>query len=219
MAILRIQRNYTAASEGLAQEGIMASTRSAGIESGNGSNDSAATKSEPTAWNDFWEKAWSAPFIQLDKMDYDRLSKLGTDVSRLVYLRVWNNFGLKGIWRMFLLYDAKIDVTFTNNIISTPMAGGKGTIKEGINAKDYDVTISGRLFSLFKNVPPLETLLLFRQSIENQDAIYLFSPYLSVYGIHRVVLERYDMVQETSNVQKYTLKFVTDRYSEFNLTV
>ncbi len=218
MAILRIQRNYTAASEGLAQEGIMASTRSAGIESGNGSNGSVATKSEPTAWNDFWEKAWSAPFVQLDgEIDYDRLSTLVTDVSRLVYLRVWNN--LKNWWRMFLLYDAKIDVTFTNNIISTPMAGGKGTIKEGINAKDHNITITGRIFSLFKNAPPLEASLLFSKCLEYQDAIYVFSPYLSVYGIHRVILEKYDMTQETNNIQKCVLKFVTDRYSEFNLTV
>ncbi len=45
------------------------------------------------------------------------------------------------------LSGAKIDVYRKNTIVSTALAGRRGTVKEFIKAEDYDITISGQLIS------------------------------------------------------------------------
>lgn len=84
------------------------------------------------------------------------------------------------------LSGAKIDVYRKNTIVSTALAGRRGTVKEFIKAEDYDITISGQLISNYWGKPaayPVESLRTLISLMQVEDVIEVSSAYLGFFEI------------------------------------
>lgn len=113
------------------------------------------------------------------------------------------------------LSGAKIDVTLQNTIVSTALAGRRGTVKEFIKAEDYKITISGQLISTNSGKPtayPVDQLRTLISLMQAEDAIEVSSAYLGFFDVSKVVLKSFTMNQEPKylNVQPFKLELLSD---------
>ncbi len=113
------------------------------------------------------------------------------------------------------LAGAKIDVTRKNTIVSTALAGRKGTVKEFIKAEDYNISISGQLINTNSGKPtayPVDQLRTLINLMQAEDAIEVSSAYLGFFDVSKVVLESFTINQDPKylNVQPFNLKLISD---------
>lgn len=113
------------------------------------------------------------------------------------------------------LAGAKIDVQRQNTIVSTALAGRKGTVKEFIKAEDYKITISGQLINTNRSKPtayPVEQLRTLISLMQSEDAIEVSSAYLGFFDVSRVVLTSFTINQDPKylNVQPFKLELISD---------
>jgi len=198
MAILTIDnRVFYPIEGGLANNGCTCTPPDGETES----NTNGETESKDL-WKTMWNKAWTEVFDA--NFEADSL----TNAANLVYFKVPDK-----LW-MFVLVDPRINVTFTNTIAQTPLIGKKHSIKEYIGGNDYEIVMTGTLMSAFKDAPPLESLALLRQCVETQGRLIVYSGLLLTYGITRVVLKEFKLIQQVKdlalNTPQYSLTFVAD---------
>lgn len=113
------------------------------------------------------------------------------------------------------LAGAKIDVQLQNTIVSTALAGRRGTVKEFIKAEDYKIIISGQLINTYLGKPtayPVEQLRTLVSLMQAEDAIEVSSAYLGFFDVSKVVLRSFTMNQEPKylNVQPFKLELLSD---------
>ena len=120
------------------------------------------------------------------------------------------------------IIDAEIDVTRKNTIKETALVHREGTVKELIQANDYDVTITGHLFSDSRTpnsaIFPQEQLRDLNGVLSTKEPLKIISVYTDSFDIHWVVLKSAEFFQSKNkylNVLGFTLKMVSDTEHTF----
>lgn len=116
--------------------------------------------------------------------------------------------------------DVLIKVEQVNTIKETPLVGTKGTIKEYIQAHDYNVIIRGNLISENPKAFPYEMLQGLIRILQEPAALKVASKYLEAFDISKIVLKRadYDQTQQKfTNVMPFSLTFISDEDYELQV--
>ena len=127
-----------------------------------------------------------------------------------------------GVYEIILI-GAEISAMRNNTIVSTPLVGRKGTVKEFIAAQDYKIEISGNLRrseyypqytrdESYSRAYPIEMLREFVKLIEAQDLISVANVFLNSLGIKKLVLNQHSFQpsQKFQNLQPFRFSFISD---------
>lgn len=132
----------------------------------------------------------------------------------------------------FTLIECVISLSQEKNIVSTPLQGRDGTIKEFISDGDYQITIAAavnnyhekieeegednRIYSSFDY--PKEKVQGLHELLKVQDTLIVESPFLALFGINSAVVKSYSLEQEThSNRQALQIMMISDEAYEIKL--
>lgn len=119
-----------------------------------------------------------------------------------------------------VMNDAVVAVSRTKNIVSTQMVGMNGTVKEYINDGDYSMNIvvgvaavrDGKIVDEY----PAEGLRELRKFLDGNEALSVYSEFLSIFEIDRIVVKSFSVSQDTaSNYQAVSIGAVSDE--EYNI--
>ncbi|MHB9003520.1 MAG: DUF6046 domain-containing protein [Coriobacteriia bacterium] len=119
-----------------------------------------------------------------------------------------------------LLYDVKIDPTFENTIVRTPVTKRRGTIKEFIQASDISLNVTGNLISNSQYGFPLEEFELILELLKLEENFSMYSVFSYTMGVHKVVLQSVGFPQSSQkyvNVMPFTLRLISDE--DYELTI
>lgn len=110
-----------------------------------------------------------------------------------------------------LHFDAAVCcVMREKHIVATPIAGRNGTIKELVQADDYDIELQLDLICTDDRYPEQQL----RELVDMADAnaeVYLDSDFLRIFDIDRAVVQSIEVQQAThSNVQRVLLHLKSD---------
>ena len=116
--------------------------------------------------------------------------------------------------------DAVVSVTRKKNIVTTSMVGMDGTVKEYVNADDYQVKIAVGVQAVrdgvFVDEYPTEGIKQLRQFFDLNEPILVNSAFLEIFNIDRIVITDFSLIQATeSNYQPITLSALSD--TEYNV--
>ncbi len=124
-----------------------------------------------------------------------------------------------------LFREVIISVTQERNIVTTPLQGRDGTIKEYISNGDYGITLDIALtdyegepseqadeeFLLPKQDYPLSQLETLRKLLTTPEAVEVESDFLYAFGIKSAVVTSFSLQQEThSNRQSVQIQMLSD---------
>ena len=127
------------------------------------------------------------------------------------------------------LYECIITINQEKNIVTTPLQGRDGTIKEYISDGDYAITIDAAVCSYVINqnedadyteshsypVAQLQELISF---LKIKDTLKVQSDFLILFGVTDAVVKSYGMVQEThSNRQSFQIQMLSDTPYEIKI--
>ena len=112
-----------------------------------------------------------------------------------------------------ILINVVQTVELKNTIISTPVQGLSGTVKEYISAQDYLVTMSGSIIGNDPNTFPTANFQKLIRIIETADWIEVVSEYLKLFNIHYLVMDHYRCVQTPGfqHKQDFEIVFLSDK--------
>lgn len=132
-----------------------------------------------------------------------------------------------------LFQEVIISVTQERNIVTTPLQGRDGTIKEYISNGDYGITLDIALtdyegepseqadeeFLLPKQDYPLNQLETLRKLLTTPEAVEVESDFLYAFGIKSAVVTSFSLQQEThSNRQSVQIQMLSDEPYEIKVT-
>jgi len=131
-----------------------------------------------------------------------------------------------------ILIGAEISAMRNNTIVSTPLVGRRGTVKEFISSQDYKITISGELIrsekypqytrdDAYSLAYPIEMLQDFVRLIDSQETVEIANVFLKTLGVTNVVIEnhRFKQTQKLLNVQPFSFSFISDQNIDlYNIT-
>ncbi len=116
-----------------------------------------------------------------------------------------------------ILRGVKIDavvmtITQSKNIVTTPIQGRNGTVKEYISDNDYQIEIEGVLATR-DNSYPIDDVNNLIEILKAPVAIKMVSKYLAHFGITDVVVTGYEMPQSTGyeNIQQFRISGLSDK--------
>ena len=123
------------------------------------------------------------------------------------------------------LVECVITVNQEKNIVTTPMQGRDGTVKEYISDGDYTLSVAAAVssYSIDQNFQndhsyPLSQLEDAIALLQIKDTLEVHSDFLTLFGINNVVVKGYAMVQEThSNRQAFTIQMLSDTAYEIKM--
>lgn len=121
-----------------------------------------------------------------------------------------------------------LSVTQEKNIVSTPLQGRDGTVKEYISDGDYNITAEiavtnynqkgGELNDESSFEYPKEKLETLVKLLQVKDTIIVDSAFLDVFGVTSVVVQSYSLQQEThSNRQSLQIQLLSDEPYEIKI--
>ncbi len=158
---------------------------------------------------------WLPDSLSAAILDPIQLNEGGAVLANSVYFRAPDASA-----GAFVMLDAKIDVTYKNTIVKTPITGRRGTVKESICGDDYTIDMKGHLVSLAPNSQPLVPIVLFAECMKTAGCLQVASKTLLAYGITSIVLDNYTVEQIASpyvNAQPVKLKFFSDKNLELEI--
>lgn len=102
-------------------------------------------------------------------------------------------------------------VTQTKNIITTPIQGRNGTVKEYISDGDYAIDIEGVIATRDNTYPESEVKALSR-ILKAPVPIKITSKFFTYFGISDVVVTNYEIPQQRGfeNIQPFTFTCISD---------
>lgn len=122
------------------------------------------------------------------------------------------------------LLECIITINQEKNIITTPMQGRDGTIKEYISDGDYSITVDAAVCSYDQQnwetskAYPVEQIKELVEFLKIKDGLELQSDFLTLFDIKSVVVKSYGMLQEThSNRQSFQLQLLSDTPYEIKI--
>lgn len=116
--------------------------------------------------------------------------------------------------------DVGIKATQTNTIKQTPLTKIRGTIKESIQAMDYNIVIKGNLISETAGAFPFDMLQGLVRILKEPAALKVANKYLEAFDISKMVLRiaDYDQsAQKYMNVLPFSLNFLSDEDYELQI--
>jgi len=137
-----------------------------------------------------------------------------------IYNKLNGNIEQSSREKYTLPYSCIVDFSRQNNVITTPVLGGNGTVKEIYGIGDWDITIRGIAFnndsvgnSAHKQIEELIVWANLCDSIEVSGAVFLSK------GINRLVIESLDIqpIEAKWNVIPFTIKAISDEPIELTL--
>ena len=160
----------------------------------------------------------SKPGQSIMNPDIDQESKytyLGTPVgNRYMTLRTKNpeiqpNISTRdGDFFEMILLAPFIDVSYTKNVISTPISGFRTPVKEVISGNDYELTIKGTLATDYAWSIPEDEMIALNRLLFECSFLEIQNYYLQiVYGINTIIPTSWDfaMHDRLTNVVMYTI--------------
>ena len=111
--------------------------------------------------------------------------------------------------------DAIAAISKRKNIVTTPLVGMDGTVKEYINDGDYGINLivgvqalrDGRIVDEY----PSDGITQLRQFFDVKETIYVHSEFLELFDISKVVVQNFSVTQATeSNYQPIELSLLSD---------
>ena len=122
------------------------------------------------------------------------------------------------------LVECIVTINQEKNIVTTPMQGRDGTIKEYISDGDYAITIDAAVCSYDESdwekskAYPKEKLQELITFLKVKDGLEVQSDFLTLFNIHSAVIKSYGMVQEThSNRQSFQIQMLSDTPYEIKI--
>lgn len=114
-----------------------------------------------------------------------------------------------------VMSDAVVAVSRAKNIVTTQLVGRDGTVKEYINAGDYQLSILAGVAAVRDGVIvdeyPEDGLRELRAFLEGNTALQVHSAFLDIFDINRVVIRNYSLTQDTaSNYQTLSIQALSD---------
>lgn len=114
-----------------------------------------------------------------------------------------------------VMNDAVVVINRQREIVMTSIVGMDGTVKEYINEGDYQINILVGILAAENGVIsdsyPEDGIRQLRAFLEEKSAIKVYSKFLDLFGIDRIVIKGFDVVQATeSNYQQINLTAVSD---------
>jgi hypothetical protein len=111
--------------------------------------------------------------------------------------------------------DAIAAISKRKNIVTTPLVGMDGTVKEYINDGDYGINLivgvqalrDGKIVDEY----PSDGITQLRQFFDVKETIYVHSEFLELFDISKVVVQNFSVTQATeSNYQPIELSLLSD---------
>ena len=118
------------------------------------------------------------------------------------------------------IYDVKIDVTFENTIVRTPVTKRRGTIKEYISAKDYTFSLTGSLISNSQYMFPIAELQEVIKLFKTEENFSVYNVFMNQFEVTKVVLEGATIPQSSANYVNtipFSLRLLSDE--DYQLTI
>lgn len=131
-----------------------------------------------------------------------------------------------GKGKTFTFNEVVISVTQERNIVTTPLQGRDGTIKEFISNGDYAINVDAGVmsienssdnedkevsFEIPKNKYPEAELRKLKEILLAKQSIVVQSVFLDVFGIKTAVVKSFNLTQEThSNRQSIQISMLSD---------
>lgn len=114
-----------------------------------------------------------------------------------------------------VMNDAVVAVSRTKNIVTTQLVGRDGTVKEYINAGDYQLNILAGVAAVRDGVIvdeyPEDGLRELRAFLDANTALDVHSVFLDIFDINKVVIKSYSLTQDTaSNYQSLNISAISD---------
>ena len=161
-------------------------------------------------------------------MEYlsENLEYLSENLTELI---LKYNFGSKGQPQIkeVIIKECLISVSQERNIISTPIDGRKGTIKEYISDSDYQITLDVGITNIdFYNIEnntkhqeyPLDKVSELVKFLRVEDTLIVSNDFLKLFRIYDFVVTGYTVPQEThSNRQSLNIKCISDAAFEIKI--
>jgi len=112
-----------------------------------------------------------------------------------------------------VLQTVLADVAMTRNIVTTPVQGADGTVKEYISDGDFAVVIKGALVNESGFDRPTDQVNDLISLIGAKTALPVVSDYLQMFGIHNLVIMDWSMPQPEGmpNTQPFELRCPSDK--------
>lgn len=167
-----------------------------------------------------FEKLGTKKFIVSDYTPdiQNRTSYLGTPVYSNLEIKPFSYETLEGetvtIKTGIVIDTILISVSQTKNIVTTPIQGRNGTVKEYVSDGDYQISLEGKIVSKTNNYPEAEVseLIQICKSPISIPADSIISEFLAWFGIHSFVIESFDFPQTEGvrNEQEFSISAISD---------
>lgn len=121
-------------------------------------------------------------------------------------------FGQEVTYEGMVLQDPLITVTRSKQIVTTPVQGLGGTVKEHITTGDYMVSVTYVLASNNANVYPADLVEQLVGLLELNTALRVEGRLFELLGIYSLVIEGYDLPPTSgfNNIQAVSFKALSD---------
>jgi hypothetical protein len=105
-----------------------------------------------------------------------------------------------------------LDISAAKNIISTPIKGRNGTVKEHINIDDYQITIRGILINYVSDEYPEDLVYELHEIFKVNKELQVTNPLLNLMDIHNVVIKdiRFPEVEGYNHIQPFVIQCLSD---------
>ena len=134
--------------------------------------------------------------------------------GRICFMPVW----IKTSTQSIEIPMAAISIRGKKTIVSTPLVGRRGTVKELINVSDYEISIKGVLIGKDQFTYPEKEVQQFRDLFELNEAVQLISALsdLTLHTDDKIVIKSIDYpeVGATENAQIISITAETDSQIE-----
>lgn len=109
-----------------------------------------------------------------------------------------------------------VDVSQRKNIVTTPVQGRNGTVKEYISDGDYDVRIRGAIVNTGSNGYPYGAVRDLHDLLSRSEALSIVADYLRLYNIYSVVVMSFNFPQQEGyqNTQLFEIECISDTPEE-----
>jgi len=111
-----------------------------------------------------------------------------------------------------VLETVLIDVSQRKNIVTTPVAGRNGTVKEYISDGDYEVRIRGALVNPGTAAYPYDQVRALGDRLRQPEALDVICDYLRFFDIYKLVVTDFNFPQNEGfqNVQAFEITCISD---------
>jgi hypothetical protein len=146
-----------------------------------------------------------------DMLNTSAYGDFGQPVYSDVHLKIKEN--------VIVLTDILLTCTLKNTIITTPVTKRSGTVKEFISAQDYEVKMDGTVRSTSAGKFPVDDLKKLIKIINSEEKIDVYSEFLSLFNIHYLVLDKYEIKQRQGDPTVIDLSLTFDSDKDIQLIV